>query len=121
MTDTHRNTPPRSLSIDQSTVNGIQVLTPHGEIDQPAAPLLDEALSFPASTTPLRIVADLSDVTFMDSSGINILISAHHKAGSTQGWLRIAGAQQAVQRILHIVGVDQIIECHPTLEEALHD
>ncbi|WP_404200569.1 STAS domain-containing protein [Streptomyces tauricus] len=121
MTDTHRNTPSSSLSIDQSTVNGIQVLTLHGEIDQPVAHLLDKALSCPASTTPPRIVADLSDVTFMDSSGINIFISAHHRASNTQGWLRIAGAQQAIQRILHIVGVDQIIECHPTLEEALHD
>ncbi|MFD0309739.1 hypothetical protein [Streptomyces sp. NPDC127119] len=37
-----------------------------------------------------------------------------------KNWLCIAGTQQAVQRGLHIVGVDQIVDCHPILERALH-
>ncbi|MFE1803108.1 hypothetical protein ACFW9L_44015 [Streptomyces sp. NPDC059517] len=37
-----------------------------------------------------------------------------------KNWLHIAGAQQAVQRGLHIVGVDQIVDCQPILEHALH-
>ncbi|GHA70987.1 hypothetical protein GCM10010372_82590 [Streptomyces tauricus] len=119
MTEIHRETRPGQLSAGHHITSGIQVVTLHGEIDHSAAHLLSNALTFPDDATPLRIVADLNDVTFMDSSGINILIAAHQKANSTQGWLRIAGAQEAVQRVLQIVGVDELIDCHPTLEEAL--
>ncbi|WP_234478729.1 STAS domain-containing protein [Streptomyces sp. MBT65] len=44
-------------------------------------------------------MVDLSQVAFMDSSGINILISAYKRVGATQGWLRIAGVDD--------------ISCHP--------
>ncbi|GHA44926.1 hypothetical protein GCM10010372_51100 [Streptomyces tauricus] len=121
MAEIHDTAPSSRLTVDHSTINGIQVVTLHGEIDHPVTHLLTDALSFPDGTTPLRIVADLTDVTFMDSSGINILITTHQQANDTQGWLRIAGAQQAVQRVLRIVGVDQLMDCHPTLEHALHD
>jgi stage II sporulation protein AA (anti-sigma F factor antagonist) len=36
-----------------------------------------------------------------------------------QGWLRIAGARDPVRRLLHLVALDQVIACHPTVEEAL--
>ncbi|WP_336621287.1 STAS domain-containing protein [Streptomyces sp. DH10] len=64
-------------------------------------------------------MVDLSRVTFMDSSGINILIAAHQAAISAQGWLRLAGAKGSVLRVLQLVGVDQVIGCRPTLEQAL--
>jgi anti-anti-sigma factor len=64
-------------------------------------------------------VVDLSGVTFMDSSGINVLIAAHQSMSAAQGWLRIAGAQESVLRTLQLVGLDQVIGCHPTVEQAL--
>ncbi|MEU1940489.1 STAS domain-containing protein [Streptomyces coeruleorubidus] len=73
----------------------------------------------PADIARPRIVVDLSRVTFMDSSGMNILIAAHQAASSAQGWLRMAGARESVLRVLQPVGVDQVIGCHPTLEQAL--
>ncbi|WUI51772.1 STAS domain-containing protein [Streptomyces sp. NBC_00414] len=117
----HGTAPSGRLSIDHDSVNGIRVVTLHGEIDHPVTHRLSDALAFPDDATPLRIVVDLGDVTFMDSSGINILITTYQRANDTQGWLRIAGAQEAVQRVLHIVGVDELIDSHPTLEQALHD
>lgn len=71
-------------------------------------------------TAPPRIVADLSGVTFMDSSGINVFVTAHRRASGAQGWLRIAGAQESVVRLLHLVGIDEIIPCRPTLKQALN-
>ena len=42
-------------------------------------------------TSPQRLVLDLRHVTFMDSTGINILIAAHQSATDAGGWLRLAG------------------------------
>ncbi|MFE5190267.1 hypothetical protein [Streptomyces sp. NPDC056628] len=35
------------------------------------------------------------------------------------GWVRIAGAQESVLRVLQLTGVDNIIGCYPTTEQAL--
>ncbi|MFJ9026733.1 hypothetical protein ACIRPU_43385 [Streptomyces sp. NPDC102259] len=37
-----------------------------------------------------------------------------------QGWLRLAGAQEPVVHVLQLVGIDAIIDCRPTVEEALN-
>ncbi|MFC8193873.1 STAS domain-containing protein [Streptomyces sp. NPDC057298] len=63
-------------------------------------------------------MADLSGVPFMDSSGINALVLAHRTASSAQGWLRIAGAKEVLLQVLQIVGLDEVIPCHLTLEQA---
>jgi putative transposase len=55
----------------------------------------------------------------MDSSGINVLIAAHRASQDAQGWLRLAGPQQAVLHVLQLVGVDTLIPCHPTRQHAL--
>ncbi|MFD5164320.1 STAS domain-containing protein [Streptomyces hawaiiensis] len=118
MTDTHGAARP-GLSIDHTTVDGIRVVTLRGEIDHAVTEELTEALLSYGSVTPPRTVVDLSGVTFMDSSGINVLIAAHQGMSDAQGWLRIAGAQASVLRVLELVGLDQVIGCHPTVEQAL--
>ncbi|MGW1874186.1 STAS domain-containing protein [Streptomyces sp. NPDC001975] len=63
-------------------------------------------------------MADLSGVTSLDSIGINVLVAAHRRVSDAQGWLRIAGAQGSVMRLLQLVGIDKLIPCHLTVEQA---
>lgn len=118
MTDTHGAARP-GLHIDHTAVDDIRVVTLRGEIDHDVTNQLTEALLAYGSVTMPRTVVDLSGVTFMDSSGINALIAAHQGMSGAQGWLRIAGAQASVLRVLELVGLDQVIGCHPTVEQAL--
>ncbi|MFI2645172.1 STAS domain-containing protein [Streptomyces sp. NPDC018610] len=55
----------------------------------------------------------------MDSSGINALIAAHHAAQSHGGRLRLAAPSPAVLETIKIVGLTEVIPCHPTLRDAL--
>jgi stage II sporulation protein AA (anti-sigma F factor antagonist) len=55
----------------------------------------------------------------MDSSGINAFVAVHRRVSGAQGWLRIAGAQESVVHLLRLVGLDEIISCFPTVEQAL--
>ncbi|MEU5316734.1 STAS domain-containing protein [Streptomyces sp. NPDC021056] len=120
MSDIQKEDRPGRFSVRPEVVDGVLVVTVHGEIDHDVKDTLSQALtSQDGMTPPVRIVADLSGVTFMDSSGINVLITAHRRVSQTQGWLRIAGAQESVLRLLQMVGVDTVIPCHPTLEQAL--
>ncbi|MFE3166108.1 STAS domain-containing protein [Streptomyces sp. NPDC059224] len=107
------------LAVGESTLDGVRVVALRGELDHTTGDLARQALKPPADEAYPRTVADLSHLTFMDSAGINALIAAHRAAADAQGWLRVAGAQRAVRRVLELVGIDALIPCHPTVNEAL--
>ncbi|MEU5274816.1 STAS domain-containing protein [Streptomyces asoensis] len=107
------------LFIEERIVAGVRVVSVRGEIDHDGKDVLRQALLSADGAAPARLVVDLSGVSFMDSSGINVFVAAHQAATGTEGWVRIAGAQESVLRILELVGVNAIITCHPTLEQAL--
>ncbi|MDW4910889.1 STAS domain-containing protein [Streptomyces sp. ADMS] len=123
MTDNQGTGPSDPLRIKYSTTDGIRVVTLHGEIDHHVKDALSEAL-LPLDATDgggggHRIVADLSGVTFLDSSGINALLQVHQRADAAQGWLRLAAAQEPVMRVLQLVGLDTVLSFHSTVEQAL--
>ncbi|MEU2718109.1 STAS domain-containing protein [Streptomyces sp. NPDC007205] len=119
MTDIQRADRPDRFPVQPAVVGGVLVVTVHGEIDHDVKDVLRQALLSQSGTAPPRIVADLSSVTFMDSSGINLFVVACRRVSAAQGLLRIAGAQDSVVRVLHIVGIDAVIDCYPTVEQAL--
>ncbi|MFJ2923585.1 STAS domain-containing protein [Streptomyces massasporeus] len=119
MAHTERTERRGRLHAEHREVEGVRVVTLRGEIDHDVQDVLSEALRTEGGAVPPRIVADLAGVTFMDSSGINVFVAAHQQVGSADGWVRIAGAQPSVLRVLQLVGVDTLITCHPTTEQAL--
>ncbi|MGZ3097077.1 STAS domain-containing protein [Streptomyces sp. H62] len=103
------------LSVTTSTTNGVRVLTVAGEIDHHTGDTLRQALDL--TGTP-RIVVNMRQVTFMDSSGINLFIAAHHSLTEAGGWLRLADVGDAVLRPLQLVGLDDFLDLRDTVEAA---
>ncbi|WP_307544324.1 STAS domain-containing protein [Streptomyces sp. V3I8] len=95
------------------------VVTVKGELDADVCPILEAALHVRDGLQPPRIVLDLHGLTFMDSSGVNLFANTYQMLNAAGGWLRIA-AVPAVERVLNLVGLDTVITCHPTLEDALN-
>jgi len=106
------------LTVVATAADGIHVLTLSGEIDHHTGDTLRHALAVPDTPDP-RVVLDMHRVTFMDSSGINILIAAHHALSRAGGWLRLAAPTHSVRRTMNIVGVDEFIDCRETVRQAL--
>jgi stage II sporulation protein AA (anti-sigma F factor antagonist) len=118
MTGSGQGRQPDGLSTSTTVTDGIRVVTLAGEIDYNTGGQLRQALDVTGVTRP-RIVIDMHQVIFMDSVGINILITAHRDIAAASGWLRLAAPTDPVLRVLHLVGADQLIDCHPTLSQAL--
>ncbi|MCX4817642.1 MULTISPECIES: STAS domain-containing protein [unclassified Streptomyces] len=118
MVDTEQAGQPGRLSVRTDVVDGTLVVALAGEIDHETGGSLREAMDLPNAAAPHAVI-DLSQVTFMDSSGINILIAVHRTLAEAGGWLRLAGAAPPVLRIIQLVGIDGIIKCHPTVQQAL--
>ncbi|MER6345063.1 STAS domain-containing protein [Streptomyces sp. NPDC001595] len=118
MTNTEKAGQVGGVSVVVTGTDGIRVLTLAGEIDHHTGDQLRPALDVTGTAQP-RIVIDMRRVTFMDSSGINILIAAYQAVTEAGGWLRLAAPTDSVLRVLRLVGVDDLITCHPTLRAAL--
>jgi stage II sporulation protein AA (anti-sigma F factor antagonist) len=106
------------LSVIRTDTDGVTVLGLYGEIDYQTVDALTQAIPLADVGAVQRIVVDMSHVTFMDSSGVNALIIAYQAATAGKGWLRLAGVHGAVLRTLQLVGIDSVITCHPTVEDA---
>lgn len=85
-------------------------ITLSGEIDHHAArdmmAQLDQAI---AERVPARLTLDLSGVTFMDSSGIAVLLRARRQLGHTGGVLRVANIPAQARRVLDAAGIGRLI------------
>ncbi|MGW7265191.1 STAS domain-containing protein [Streptomyces sp. NPDC054842] len=121
MTDAHEGARPGRLSIGMTAFDDVRVVALRGEIDHSIRDHLRRALLTHDSVAPPRIVVDLSGVTFMDSSGVNVLIAAHRGAVEAGGWIRLAAPQEPVLRVIRIVGLDSVIPCYPALRLAVDE
>ena len=65
-----------------------------------------------------KVVFDLTGVSFLDSSGVGILVMCHARLKKAGGALRIAGAQGMVEETLNITNVNKIVHCCATAAEA---
>jgi anti-anti-sigma factor len=110
---------PERLLITRTTRgDGVDVVVLAGEVDLDGSGQLRDVLLSSVQTASGTVV-DLSEVGFLDSSGINVLISAHQAAEARGVWFRLAAPQHPVERVLRLVGVDTLIACFPTVERAL--
>ncbi|MEV0258307.1 STAS domain-containing protein [Streptomyces sp. NPDC050732] len=95
------------------------VIEMHGELDvvayQRMAPLLDAVT---AGSEPLVIV-DLTPVTFLDCSGLSLLMRAHRRVTHRGGRLRLVCTQPMTLRMLRVTKLMSVLSPAPTLEAAL--
>ena len=81
-----------------------------GEIDHHGARAMMAQLEDAIATTlPLRLTLDLSGVTFMDSSGIAVLMRALRQMQQLGGSLRVTAIPLQARRVLDAAGVGRLI------------
>lgn len=68
-----------------------------------------------------NIILDLSNVNFMDSSGIGLVMGRYRNVKDNGGELKIVNSSDLVNKILRMSGIEKIINIYGTLELALHN
>ena len=66
----------------------------------------------------LKVVLDLTGLTYIDSAGVGIVMKCFGKMKKAGGTLRVAGASGMVERSLKLTNLHQIIQFFPTVEAA---
>jgi anti-anti-sigma factor len=95
------------------------VVTATGEIDLTNAEGFRDALLFALTEGALGLVVDMTMTTFIDSAGVTALARASRRAAASGATVRLAVTAQPVLRVLSLVGIDQLIEVHPSVTAAL--
>jgi anti-sigma B factor antagonist len=106
------------LKIDIEQEGGRRVVKLGGECDLATATQLQEALAPMRSPDVDEVIVDVSELTFMDSTGLGVLVGALKRIRESNGSFKIAGAKGAVARVLEVSGLDRIIPQFPDLESA---
>ncbi len=95
------------------------ILEVSGAVDIITAPSLATQIDIALSGTPAVLVIDLTDVDFLSSAGITVLVEVHRLTEGSPTSLRVAADGSATSRPLRIVGLDEFIDLYPTVDEAL--
>lgn len=66
-----------------------------------------------------NLVFDLSELDFMDSSGVGLLLGRFKRMQEIEGNVFIAGAKPSVERIINISGLHKIIPVYETVDKAI--
>jgi anti-anti-sigma factor len=85
--------------------DGLTVVRLIGELDIASAPQLERYLEQLIDEDSCRLVVDLSDLTFCDSTGLARFVAAASACVRSGGWLRLAGPQPQLARVLGITGL----------------
>jgi len=100
---------------------GVAVIGVAGELDFRFAPVLRERLFQVGELpeVPTALIVNLAGVSFCDSVGLSVLITALRHSQATGSRLMLSGVHGTVERVLSLTGLASTFEIHPDVDEAL--
>ncbi|MDD2485310.1 MAG: STAS domain-containing protein [bacterium] len=105
------------ISVDEV----IAVVEIGGEMDVFTSPAIKKKVTEVIDSGRRFIIMDLGGVTYIDSTGLGLLISILKRVREKEGDLKIVGVTKQVQKVLDITGLNKILEIKSNVGEAIKD
>lgn len=109
---------PSGCVVGEEWVGRVVVVSVSGVVDMLTAPKLDDSIATSLAKSPSALVVDLTEVEFLASAGMGVLVAAHDKATPEIAFGVVADGP-VTSRPLKLVGIADIVGLYPTLDEAL--
>ena len=106
------------LSISCTSRGAITVLHVGGEVDFYSAPRLGGALDEEIGTGHTRLVVDLQAVSFIDSSGLNVLVEGLRSVRPDNGSLGLVCSSERILKVFNSTGLDKLFAISSSVAEA---
>lgn len=104
----------------RTTADGIGVVVPRGRLNMVAARQLRETLAGLVAAGTSRIVVDLAETTFLDSSALGALVAGLKTARQAGGDLRIARPTESVMTVFKLTNLDKVLRPRDDVESAFN-
>jgi anti-sigma B factor antagonist len=105
----------------ETNAEGIAVVMPKGRLTMASARQLREVLDGLVADGRSRIVVDMAETTFLDSSGLGALIAGLKTARQAGGDLRVARPTEAVTMVFQLTNLDKVLRPRSRVEGAFDD
>ncbi|MDD7929871.1 STAS domain-containing protein [Microbacterium thalli] len=110
------------IDLDIDVRDNGRVVRPHGRLTMVSAREFRERVNEEISAAPdALVVVDLSDLQFIDSSGLGALVACLKSARQAGGDLRLAAPTEQITMVLGLTNLDRVLRPRATVEEALVD
>lgn len=106
------------MKIKTHSEDGFQVIALQGEVDMHSAPGLRERL-LDALRQPSGLIVDMAEVSFIDSSGIAILVEAYKRAKQQSRRFALTGVRSAPMQVLQLTRLDKVFPLFPDVPSAI--
>ena len=106
--------------VAEKWVGMVAVVSARGAIDMLTAPRLAESIRASQGKAPKAVIVDLSEVDFLASAGMQVLVVAKEELGADARLVVVADGP-ATSRPLKITGITDVIDLYPSLDQALEN
>lgn len=108
------------ISVSQSTAGSVPVVAVTGEVDVYSAPALKDKITELTRSGQNTLIVDLSNVAFLDSTGLGALVEARAVTAEAGGALPLVCNQERILKLFTITGLDGVFTIHPTVGDAVN-
>jgi anti-sigma B factor antagonist len=92
---------------------------PH-DFDVYGAPAFREQITAEIGAGRYHLVVDLSQTTYIDTTGLGMLVGALKRARAHGGWVRLAGPRESVLKCLRLTGLTKVFQIFDTVKAAIN-
>ncbi|MBM7808344.1 anti-sigma B factor antagonist [Geodermatophilus bullaregiensis] len=105
------------FAVDRTAVHGRPALSVRGELDIATVPQLAECVEAELATSPRALVVDLTETTFLDSSGARQLVRTARRAAEAGAALQVVCPRRntPVRLVIDLLELDRLV---PVVEQA---
>ena len=108
------------MTLDKVKKGDIWVLTPHKDLmGGEETRQLEQTIREIASEGEPRMVVDLARISYLNSTGLGSLVSAHMSCQNRQGFLRLANISKRIHNLFLITKLTFVFETFGSVDEAL--
>jgi anti-sigma B factor antagonist len=109
------------MNITEREQNGVTIFTLEGRVDSEGAVDLDLALQTATTEGKSKMILDMSQVRYINSSGLRTLADILTQNQASGGDLKLVDLNPKVQRVFQIIGFDKFFSIYATTDQALAD
>jgi anti-sigma B factor antagonist len=107
------------LQINSQVLNGVPIVSLHGELDSYSAVRLRQTLEILVEADRPMLLIDMVELDYIDSSGLGVLVAALKQISDRAGMLGLIGPNADIVRILRITGLNKLFTVYGNEAEAL--